>query len=181
MRARFSGLYVCLAVFFYWPVTAISKPTAPEKALSERCGIKESRNSSGDIVILNLSSTRTSIVEKTIDKLEDVHMVRGFSYQQPRIEFRNKNKFGISALGIGVVDGDMPVCSSSPKDYKATYLCKSTIPGVGVAAGETGSLDCEPRLRSDKWSGYCIIGFAPDFNSVGGGLADAMDKLHLCN
>lgn len=107
-------------------------------------------------------------------------MVRGFSYQQPRIEFKNNNKFGISALGIGVTDRDMTDCSANPNEYKSTYLCKSTIPDAGVGAGQTGVLDCEPRIRSDKWHGYCIIGFAPEFNSIDGGLAEAMNKLGLC-
>lgn len=180
MRRKFSSILICLLACTCWSASAISSPVAVKNTLPQRCGIEEGRNNSGDIVILSKSPTRTSIVEKTIDKLADVHMVRGFSYQQPRIEFKNQNKFGISALGIGVVDGDMPDCSFSPRDYKSTYLCKSTIPGVGVPAGETGVLDCEPQLRSDKWSGYCIIGFAPDFNSVSGGLAEAMDKLGLC-
>lgn len=163
------------------PIAAYGASDFLDKTLPQRCGIKESRNNSGDIVILSRSSTRTSIVEKTIDKLANVHMVRGFSYQQPRIEFKNNNKFGISALGIGVTNGAMKDCSANPNEYKSTYLCKSMLPGVGVGSGETGALDCEPRLREDKWSGYCIIGFAPDFNAVGGGLAEAMDKLKLCD
>lgn len=175
-----AAMFACLFACVYWPVTASSSPTDTKKTLAERCGIQEGKNTTGDLVILSRSPSKLTIVEKTIDKLVDVELVMGKSYQQPRIQFKNQNNFGISALGIGVVDADMPDCSFSPRDYKSTYLCKSTIPGVGVPAGETGLLDCEPRLRSDKWSGYCIIGFAPDFNSVGGGLAEAMNKLRLC-
>lgn len=181
MMRKCVAIFPCLLACICWPVMVISGPTTATKTLAERCGIEEAKNTTGDLVILSRSSSKLTIVEKTIDKLVDVELVMGKSYQQPRIQFKNQNKFGISALGIGVVDGDMPDCSSSPRDYKSTYLCKSTIPGVGVPAGETGVLDCEPRLRSDKWSGYCIIGFAPDFNAVGGGLAEAMDKLKLCD
>lgn len=180
MMRKCATMFACLSCF-YWPVSAIGSTTTANKTLVERCGIEEGKNTTGDLVILSRSPSRLTIMEKTIDRLVDVKLVMGYSYQQPRIQFKNKNKFGISALGIGVVDGDMPDCSLSPRDYKSTYLCKSTVPGVGVAAGETGVLDCDPRLRSDKWSGYCIIGFAPDFNSVGGGLAEAMNNLRLCN
>ena len=175
-----SRLLVCLVPFICCPTAAFSDSPESKKTLEQRCGIKEGKNTSGDIVFLNRDPSLMSIVEKTIDKLADVNMVRGFSYQNPRIEFKNNNKFGISALGIGVMDGQKNDCSANPNKYKSTYLCKSVIPGVGVASGETGILDCEPRLRSDQWSEYCIIGFAPDFNSVGGGLAESMDKLGLC-
>ena len=176
-----SAIVVFLGFSICWPVKATSASAEDKGTLVQRCGIKEGKNTSGDIVILSRSPTRTSIVEKTIEKLADVHIVRGFSYQQPRIEFKNNNKFGISALGIGVTDRDMADCSANPIEYKSTYLCKSMIPGVGVGPGKRGVLECEPRLREDQWSNYCIIGFAPDFNSVGGGLAEAMDELKLCD
>lgn len=155
--------------------------SASKSTLAERCGIDEAKNTSGNIVILSKSPTGTSIVEKTIDNLEDVHLILGFSYQQPRIQFKNTNKFGISALGIGVADRLMKTCSTNISDFKSTYLCKSVVPGVGVAPGEQGVLDCETRLRTDQWKGYCIIGFAPDFDSLDGGLANAMNKLKLCD
>lgn len=147
-----------------------------------RCNITAEQNRTGRAVFFNRSEKKSTVVEKTVNKLSRIQFDIGHNFSKPRVSFQNDNKFGISALALGFAPVNSAVnCAKNPKDYEAVFLCRSIVPGLGVAAGEYGSLDCNDAAKEVEGYEFCVIGFTPDFSLADGGLAEAMNRLGMCD
>lgn len=176
-------IFWCFFRMFVVLIGLNSVPSRGEEAdLFARCGVEESRNRSGDIVVFSKLEAKQTIVDKATKNLSRVQFISGHAYETPMIKFQNNNKFGVSALALGFSEsGTIKKCSRNPKDYQAVFLCKSAIAGLGVGSGEYGSLDCRTEAKSWRGHDFCIIGFSPSFDVVSGGLVESMESLGMCD
>lgn len=148
----------------------------------ERCGISAEQDRSGKVVFFNKGKSKNTIVEKTLQNFSRIEFRVGHKYEKPGVALQNNNKFGVSAVALGFTEnGTIQSCSSDPKKYDAVFLCRSIVPGVGIGAGEYGLLDCNVTAKAGSGRDFCIIGFTPEFESAGLGLAVAMDSLGMCD
>lgn len=152
-----------------------------DRLLLMRCDITAKQDLTGSVVIYSKAKSKQTIVEKTIRNLNDVEFRFGHAHTNPWIAFKNGNKYGVYALALGFFEqGSMKKCSPNPKDYQAVLFCRGLVPGIGVGAGETGRLECSMKAKAATEHDFCIIGFTPEFESTGAGLAKAMDSLGMC-
>lgn len=149
--------------------------------LLERCDITAKQNQTGSVTIYSKLMAKKTIVDKTVRNLKDIDFRFGHAHTNPWISFKNNNKYGVYAVALGFYLQDTKrTCSRDPKDYQAILFCRGLVPGIGVGAGESGRLECSMKAKAATEHDFCIIGFTPEFESAGAGLAKAMDALGMC-
>lgn len=181
MSVRLISAILMLLPFAAYADSPTSETAIDTNNLLERCEITAKQNISGRPTFYNKAGVKGTIVETAVRNLKNVDFRFGHTYAQPSVSFENGNKFGIYALALGFFPFDtIKKCSSNPQDYEAVFICRGVVPGVGVGAGESGSLDCSMNAKAATEHDFCIIGFTPEFESTGAGLAKAMDALGMC-
>lgn len=170
-----------LFLLIFGSVGAQAADGSSREELLVRCDITAKQDLTGRPAFFNKTGAKNTIVEKTISNLKQVDFRFGHAYKNPSISFKNGNKFGIYALALGFSPYDtIKSCSPNPNDYQAVFICRGAVPGIGVGANENGSLDCSLNAKAATEHDFCIIGFTPEFESAGAGLAKAMDSLGMC-
>lgn len=161
--------------------TEFALASSGQEELLNRCDITAKQDQTGSVAIYSKAVKKKTIVEKTVRNLTDVEFRFGHAHTNPWISFKNGNKYGVYALALGFFEqGSMNKCSPNPKDYQAVLFCRGLVPGIGVGAGEPGRLECSMKAKAATEHDFCIIGFTPEFESTGAGLAKAMDDLGMC-
>lgn len=169
----FSLLFGCAA--------AQAADDSAHETLLKRCDISAKQDLTGSVAIYSKAVSKQTIVDRTVRNLKDIDFRFGHAHTNPWISFKNDNKYGVYAVALGFYPQDTKrTCSRKPKDYQAVLFCRGLVPGIGVGAGESGRLECSMKAKAATEHDFCIIGFTPEFESAGTGLAKAMDALGMC-
>lgn len=162
-------------------VVAEEQVVADNSDLLKRCDITAKQNLTGSVTIYSKLMSKQTIVDKTVRNLKNVDFRFGHAHTNPWISFKNDNRHGVYAVALGFYPQDTKSdCSRDPKDYQAVLFCRGLVPGIGVGAGESGRLECSMKAKAATEHDFCIIGFTPEFESAGSGLANTMDALGMC-
>lgn len=176
-KEKFS--FALALIMFCWSLTAYAQDFSD---LLSRCDITAKQNQTGSVAIYSKAVKKKTIVDKTVQNLKDVDFRFGHVHTNPWISFKNNNKYGVYAVALGFYPQDTKSeCSRDPKDYQAVLFCRGLVPGIGVGPGETGRLECSMKAKAATEHDFCIIGFTPEFESTGAGLAKVMDSLGMCD
>lgn len=161
---------------------ALAADDSAREELLKRCDITAKQDQTGSVTVYSKVKAKKTIVEKTVSNLKNVDLEFGHTHTNPWISFKNNNKYGVYAVALGFYPQDTKrTCSRDPKDYQAVLFCRGLVPGIGVGAGEAGRLECSMKAKAATEHDFCIIGFTPEFESAGAGLAKAMDALGMCD
>ena len=173
--------FMLASVLISCAVVQAADDSVQEKLLT-RCDITAKQNLTGSVTIYSKLMAKQTIVDKTVKNLKDVDFRFGHAHTNPWISFKNNNKYGVYAVALGFYPQDTKrACSRDPKDYQAVLFCRGLVPGIGVGAGESGRLECSMKAKAATEHDFCVIGFTPEFESAGAGLAKAMDALGMCD
>lgn len=164
----------CLSKF---PSAEDKKAISEQQKTEQRyknCGMTtELRNSNGTFYIDSFQANPQS--EKFQQVLTKI-IIEEYNAPASRIKVHNKNDFPISKVVIGLTKSKS--CPSNYNDYDAIAECGGGLEWLG--AQKYGPLKCSAIPPKTRRHGYCLIGYAPTFNSYDDSLLAHMENRGYC-